>query len=165
MACQDLKTLDDPAVTPPFIGVRDVGLQQYPRLQQPLRRAIFLSRSALQAARSSELNCTTYRFTEISFAGVQVLRGKKTKRRLKTLIFARIASIGSRLVPNTPTSSHIADAPRLVPPHRMANLRKIERQARRLIPLRPLQFARYAPEAHRGNYYAFVEPFGIRRRH
>jgi len=33
------KALDDPAVTPTCTGFRDIGLQQYSRLQQPLRRA------------------------------------------------------------------------------------------------------------------------------
>ena len=49
--CAGLQSLDDLAVTPPFAGFRDIGLQQYPRLQQPLRRAAFLSGSALQAVR------------------------------------------------------------------------------------------------------------------
>jgi hypothetical protein len=35
-----LQSLDDPAVTPAFTGFRDIGLQQYPRFQQPLRRAL-----------------------------------------------------------------------------------------------------------------------------
>jgi hypothetical protein len=35
-----LQSLDDPAVTPPFTGFRDIGLQQNPRIQQPLRRAL-----------------------------------------------------------------------------------------------------------------------------
>ena len=34
---------DDPAVTPAFTGFRDIGLQQYPRLQQPLRWALSFS--------------------------------------------------------------------------------------------------------------------------
>ena len=38
--CAGLQSLDDPAVTPAFTGFRDIGLQQYPRLQQPLRRAL-----------------------------------------------------------------------------------------------------------------------------
>src|SRR4051812_28666122 len=33
------QSLDDPAVTPPFAGLRDISLQHYPRLQQPLRWA------------------------------------------------------------------------------------------------------------------------------
>ena len=32
--------LDDPVVAPPFAGFRDIGLQQYPRLQHPPRRAL-----------------------------------------------------------------------------------------------------------------------------
>src|SRR5215208_7131822 len=34
--------VDDPAVTPPFTSFRDIGLQQYPRLQKPSRRAFSL---------------------------------------------------------------------------------------------------------------------------
>src|SRR5712672_1977041 len=34
-----VQSLDDPAVTPACTGFRDIGLQQYSRLQQPLRRA------------------------------------------------------------------------------------------------------------------------------
>src|SRR6266853_4896038 len=37
--CTGLQGLDNPAVTPAFTGFRDIGLQQYARLQQPLRRA------------------------------------------------------------------------------------------------------------------------------
>jgi hypothetical protein len=38
--CTGLQGLDDPAVTSAFTGFRDIGLQQYPRLQQRLRRAL-----------------------------------------------------------------------------------------------------------------------------
>src|SRR5882762_2354758 len=38
--CAGLQRLDDPAITPPFTGLRDIGLQQYPRLQQALCRAL-----------------------------------------------------------------------------------------------------------------------------
>src|SRR5437667_12768025 len=34
-----LQSLDDPAVAPTFTGARNIGLQQYPRLQEPLCRA------------------------------------------------------------------------------------------------------------------------------
>src|ERR1700730_16501439 len=34
-----LQRLDDPAVAPSFASIRNVGLQQYPRLHQPLGRA------------------------------------------------------------------------------------------------------------------------------
>ena len=34
-----LQRLDDPAVAPSFASIRNVGLQQYPRLHQPLCRA------------------------------------------------------------------------------------------------------------------------------
>src|SRR5882672_11393839 len=34
------QSLDDPAVAPTCTGFRDIGLQQYSRLQQPLRRAL-----------------------------------------------------------------------------------------------------------------------------
>jgi hypothetical protein len=35
--------LDNPVVTPAFTGFRHIGLQQYPRLQQPMGRALALS--------------------------------------------------------------------------------------------------------------------------
>src|SRR5580704_12707850 len=35
--CAGLQRLDNPVVTPAFTGFRHIGLQQYPRLQQPLR--------------------------------------------------------------------------------------------------------------------------------
>src|SRR6476620_6119801 len=35
-----VQSLDDPAVTPTCTGFRGIGLQQYSRLQQPLRRAL-----------------------------------------------------------------------------------------------------------------------------
>jgi hypothetical protein len=35
-----IQSLDDPAVTPAFTGFRDVGLQQYSRLEQSLGRAL-----------------------------------------------------------------------------------------------------------------------------
>jgi hypothetical protein len=41
--CAGLQRLDDPVVTPAFTGFGNVGLQQYPRLQQALRRALALS--------------------------------------------------------------------------------------------------------------------------
>jgi hypothetical protein len=34
------QSLDDPAVTPPLTGFRNIRLHQYPRLPQPLRRAL-----------------------------------------------------------------------------------------------------------------------------
>ena len=37
-----LQSFDDPVVTPPFAGFRDIGLQQDPRLQYPSRRALSL---------------------------------------------------------------------------------------------------------------------------
>jgi hypothetical protein len=41
--CAGLQRLDDPVVTPAFAGLRHIGLQQYPCLQQPLRRALAFS--------------------------------------------------------------------------------------------------------------------------
>src|SRR6476660_4952328 len=41
--CTGLQRLDNPVVTPAFTGFRHIGLQQYPRLQQPLGRALALS--------------------------------------------------------------------------------------------------------------------------
>src|SRR5207344_2385590 len=38
--CTGLQRLDNPVVTPAFTGFRHIGLQQYPRLQQPLGRAL-----------------------------------------------------------------------------------------------------------------------------
>src|SRR5882762_6990563 len=38
--CAGLQRLDNPVVTPAFTGFRYIGLQQYPRLQQPLRCAL-----------------------------------------------------------------------------------------------------------------------------
>jgi hypothetical protein len=38
--CAGLQRLDNPVVTPAFTGFRHIGLQQYPRLQQPLRCAL-----------------------------------------------------------------------------------------------------------------------------
>src|ERR1019366_9015995 len=38
--CAGVQSLDNPAVTPAFTGFRDIGLQQYSRLQQPLGRAL-----------------------------------------------------------------------------------------------------------------------------
>src|SRR6476660_8904345 len=35
-----VQSLDNPAVTPAFTGFRDIGLQQYPRLEQLLSRAL-----------------------------------------------------------------------------------------------------------------------------
>src|SRR4029450_7871965 len=37
-----IQGLNDPAITPTFTGLRDIGLQQYPGLQQPARRALSL---------------------------------------------------------------------------------------------------------------------------
>ena len=45
------KGLDDPAVAPAFAGLRDIGLQQNARLQQPLSPGSFLCGSALANAR------------------------------------------------------------------------------------------------------------------
>ena len=42
------KGLDDPAVAPAFAGLRDIGLQQNARLQQPLRRALSFADQRLQ---------------------------------------------------------------------------------------------------------------------
>src|SRR5882672_11129320 len=43
-----VESLDDPAVTPAFTGFRDIGLQQYSRLQQPLSWALALSYQRLK---------------------------------------------------------------------------------------------------------------------
>src|SRR5664279_3495980 len=43
------ESLDDPAVTPPFTSFRDIGLQQYPRLQQLLRWALSFPNQRFQS--------------------------------------------------------------------------------------------------------------------
>src|SRR5262249_44840034 len=55
-----------------------------------------------------------------------IVQGNPTNGQLKTLLSVRMASTGSRLAPNMPTSSHIDDALRLVAPHRIASLRIID---------------------------------------
>jgi hypothetical protein len=64
------KSLDDPAVTPPFAGFRDVGLQQYPCFSSRCAGLFPFLISVSSCSRSSALNLTTYRFTEISFAAM-----------------------------------------------------------------------------------------------
>jgi hypothetical protein len=38
--CAGIQRLDDPVVAPAFTALRNISLQQYSRLQQPLRRAL-----------------------------------------------------------------------------------------------------------------------------